>query len=400
MTTRSVKVTAAALFTALLSVPATAAESVGDALVDGTAHLDGRYRYETVDQNGLPETAQATTLRLRFGYTTGDYLGWKGMLEYEDVRAFPLDDYNSTKNGLTDYPVVADPEDTELNRAWVQYAWGDSGHARFGRQRIKLDNDRFVGNVGFRQNEQTFTGLTVNTAIGDNADLFYGHIEQVNRIFGAHHPNDALARTMITGELLNGQYDFGPLAVTGYGYLLEFDDAPQNSNQTLGLRLASNTGKNGPIYQAEFATQSDYRDGAAFIDADYMHGRVGWALSGHRFFAGYELLGGDGTYAFQTPLATLHAFNGWADKFLTTPATGLEDVYAGWSGSFGKWGVSARYHEFASDTGGLEYGSEVDLAVSRALGSRMNVKLELADYDAEQFATDTTKIWLSLGISL
>ncbi len=43
---------------------------------------------------------------------------------------------------------------------------------------------------------------------------------------------------------------------------------------------------------------------------------------------GYELLGSDdGVAAFQTPLATLHKFNGFADQFLVTPAGGLQDIY-------------------------------------------------------------------------
>ena len=47
------------------------------------------------------------------------------------------------------------------------------------------------------------------------------------------------------------------------------------------------------------------------------------------FKAGYEVLEGapTGGLAFVTPLATLHKFQGWADKFLATPASGIEDAY-------------------------------------------------------------------------
>ena len=31
--------------------------------------------------------------------------------------------------------------------------------------------------------------------------------------------------------------------------------------------------------------------------------------------------------SFQTLLATLHKFQGWADKFLTTPPNGIRDLY-------------------------------------------------------------------------
>ena len=45
--------------------------------------------------------------------------------------------------------------------------------------------------------------------------------------------------------------------------------------------------------------------------------RVGWE----------RLSGSEREGQFQTPLATLHAFNGWADKFLSTPVNGIEDLY-------------------------------------------------------------------------
>ena len=49
----------------------------------------------------------------------------------------------------------------------------------------------------------------------------------------------------------------------------------------------------------------------------------GWRIGG-----GYEVLGADDGAAltsFQTPLATLHKFQGWADKFLTTPPNGIRE---------------------------------------------------------------------------
>jgi hypothetical protein len=52
---------------------------------------------------------------------------------------------------MTGYPVIADPEDTELDQAYV--VWEGDGDAMFiGRQRINMANQRFIGAVGFRQN--------------------------------------------------------------------------------------------------------------------------------------------------------------------------------------------------------------------------------------------------------
>ena len=42
---------------------------------------------------------------------------------------------------------------------------------------------------------------------------------------------------------------------------------------------------------------------------------------------GIEYLEGNGTIGFSTPLATLHKFQGFADVFLTTPASGITDAY-------------------------------------------------------------------------
>jgi len=53
----------------------------------------------------------------------------------------------------------------------------------------------------------------------------------------------------------------------------------------------------------------------------------GALLAGLTGLVGYEVLEGNGAIGFATPLATLHAFNGWADMFLTTPANGLKDLY-------------------------------------------------------------------------
>ena len=74
--------------------------------------------------------------------------------------------YNSTRNGITDRPVVADPTGTDVNQALILYRGIDSTLIRAGRQRINLDNQRFVGAVGWRQNDQTYDGISLsNTSL-------------------------------------------------------------------------------------------------------------------------------------------------------------------------------------------------------------------------------------------
>ena len=64
---------------------------------------------------------------------------------------------------------------------------------------------------------------------------------------------------------------------------------------------------------------------------------------------GYELLGSDDSKSFSTPLATLHAFNGWADMFLATPATGLKDTYLSATTTLADIKLGAAYHDFRAD---------------------------------------------------
>src|SRR5690606_12592617 len=78
------------------------------------------------------------------------------------------------------------------------------------------------------------------------------------------------------------------------------------------------------LYSAEYALQK-----ADNFDASYLALEGGVLVQGVTLALGYESLGSDdGAYGFQTPLATKHAFNGWADKFLiSTPVDGLTDTY-------------------------------------------------------------------------
>jgi hypothetical protein len=147
-----------------LCCPAAATADVFGALAGGEVGLDSRHRIELVDEDGFSEDAEALTLRTRLNYRSGSWNGLDFLVEFSDVRAIGLDDYNAGAGATpdkTDFPVVADPEDTRVNHAWIGLQPGDALTVRLGRQRIKLDNDRFVGNVGWHQNEQTYDGGSI-----------------------------------------------------------------------------------------------------------------------------------------------------------------------------------------------------------------------------------------------
>jgi len=380
---------------AVLAQEVTEAQSLKEAVSEGKVGLDLRYRYEYVDQNDVSKEANASTLRTRLNFATAPYKGFGAFVEFDDVTEIGGGKYNDA-TGLpsahTDYAVVADPEGTEVNQAYLSYAGVPDTGLKFGRQRIIYDNARFIGNVGWRQNEQTFDGFTVNNTSLSDTTLNYAYIYNVNRIFGEDSPKGDIDTDT---HLVNLSYaGFGWVKITGYGYFLDFNDAPAGSNQTLGLRLTGEPAlgeRSNLVYALEYARQSDYADGQN-IGADYQLAELGINVSGVQLLGGYELLGADDS-AFQTPYATGHAFNGWSDKFLTTPADGLEDLYLQLSGSLFGVKLQAIYHDFSADQGSAHYGQELNLLAAKKFGD-VTLLGKYARYEEDELFAETDKLWL------
>ena len=91
---------------------------------------------------------------------------------------------------------------------------------------------------------------------------------------------------------------------------------------------------------------------------------------------------------------------GWADKFLTTPANGIEDLYA-WAGIKLPHNImlKAVYHEFEAENNGMDYGDEIDLLAVWKIDKHFKLLTKIADYSADDFATDTTKYILEVNFS-
>ena len=101
----------------------------------------------------------------------------------------------------------------------------------------------------------------------------------------------------------------------------------------------------------------------------------------------------------QTPLATLHAFQGWADQFLATPANGVEDLMATLSGGYKGFKLTGVYHDFNFEHVNGDIGHEWDAVLSRTFCDHYTVELKVADYIADNttFAKlDTLKAWASV----
>jgi hypothetical protein len=377
------------LLLAGVPIPSIADGDIAAAIRDGKTSLGLRYRYESVDQANTLKNASAPTLRTTLGLTSGTVAGWRGLLEFEDVAVVGGQAYNSGSNGRTQYSLVRDPVDTEVNQAYLDYAGLSDTLIRWGRQRIIIDNARFVGNVGWRQNEQTFDALTLTNDSVSKLGLSYSYVTNVNTIDGTNvDMSSSLVHLAYTG--------FSPLSVIAYGYFLDFTNTTGDS-KSLGIRATGETAIGEPIkalYTLEYAKQSEYADAPSTVDADYLFAEAG--VKGAAFMAsiGYEVLGGDGIYGFSTPLATKHAFNGWADIFLSTPVDGLKDAMLTVGGTVTGVKLEGVYHDFSADNGGANYGTEIDLLAVKKFGDHYTLGAKYANYSADSYAVDTRKYWV------
>lgn len=395
----------AGLALCLIPLPVLATD-LTDAFTKGKFLLDARYRFEDVDQTGLPQGAQAHTVRARVGYQTAAVQGLSLLAEMEGV-AHLNGAFNDSINGKTKRPLVTDPDGAELNRLQLDYSGLPGTQVTLGRQRINLDNQRFIGAVGFRQNEQTFDALRVVNKSIANVELNYALVTQVNRIFGNESPQGEYEGT---SHLLNAAITLAPVGkITGYAYFLDLNEQPLLTTRTVGARLAGKQtlGTVTLAYVGEYAHQTDYKHNPREIALDYLAGELTGSIGGTGLTIGIESLEGDGVRGFATPLATLHKFQGYADAFLTTPANGVVDTY-GKLGHDAKltWGsvtgLSAAlwYHDFEAERGGARQGSEWDAELALKFGPKITAGVKYADFDGRGALADRRKIWLSVDYVL
>ncbi|MSO97623.1 MAG: hypothetical protein EXR11_05305 [Rhodospirillaceae bacterium] len=387
-----------------LASAAATAEPFTDALKAGKASGDFRYRIEAVDQNGFARNAFASTLRSRVGYETGALNGFKALMEFEDIRPIGDDRFNSTTNRKVLLPTVADPKIAELNRAQISYTSEQFG-AVVGRQRINLDNQRFVGAVGFRQNEQTFDAARVNVTPSKEAAFTYAYVWQVNRVFGRDNP---LGRFKGDTHIFNGSYSFPIGKLSAYAYLLEPKPSNPNSSNTFGARFAGTRKINDGFsaqYAVEFANQHDAKANPVDYSLNHYLIEGGGIFGAASARAGYEVLEGNGRIGFATPLATLHAFQGFADVFLTTPTAGIKDLYAvadytfKFEAGLKSLRLAAWLHDYTRDFGSGSLGSEVNLVATAVVTDSVSAELKFADYNGGVFAASRQKVWASVTLT-
>jgi hypothetical protein len=397
--------------------------TISDAITKGTPILEARLRSENVDQDGIANEAEAVSLRTRFGWETAAWNNVKGLIEFEDVRQIGAEHFNvqvpgvaPSLNGQTSYPIVNDPDVTELNRA--QLTWTPSGNfsATLGRQRILIDDQRFVGNVGWRQDEQTFDGVRMDATLGKLKGT-YAYVNHVNRILGEARDWDS------ESHLLNVTYALAePLKLQGFVYGLDFANSAANSSLTQGVKASGKTwlGLYQVAYNAAYARQSDYRGNTAPFDLDYAGADIAATYDIYTVKLSYESLEGNGARGFTTPLATTHAFQGWADAWVAPAGNksfvdGIEDLNLSVNVKprfkftyLFNTDFTLRYHDFNDQLTGADLASEWDAQVTAAITTKLSAAVKYADFEREDTVplgttappASRNKLWFSLEYKL
>ena len=399
-------------------------KSIEDALKfgnGGAVKIDLNTRFENVNQDNVrnpllngapaarqPKTANAVTTRLRLGLLSPVFHGLQGYAEYQGVYAMDSD-YNSTRNGKTGYSTISDPYESELDQLWLSYAGIADTVIKGGRQVIQFDDQRFIGNVVWRQLQQTFDSALITNKSIKNLTINAGYIGRVK--------TTTTTTESVNAPILNVNYKLGDYGnMVGYGYWLDYTDPGANavyykSSQTYGLRL-TNYQKQGESfklndnfglqYTAEWSIQSNYQSNPNNYTVNRYNLMGGFTAYMFTFQGAMEQLDGVGKYnAFQTPLGTNFAFQGWADQFLVTPDNGIRDVFGTVTTSLDRGEVilTGVFHQFYDDTGNINYGKEWDFLASKKFGKHYTLLARYAYYNADQYSTDTQKIWMQGNIS-
>jgi hypothetical protein len=357
--------------------------------------VETRARYEWADAADTGPASEALTVRIRpsLEFTASPKINILG--EVEAIAALLPD----RRNGFLDPaggPAIADAQSLELNRLQIEWTPSEAIGITLGRQRISLDDERFIGTVDFRQNQQTYDALTAAWQLPGKSVLQAGYIWRVGRILGAEQP----------GGVFDSDSFYAHLAVpvpagqvSLYHYDLDLDDRIGGLVQlrTTGVAWRGRAFPRGLglFWDLAYARQHsgsrtpDYWRAGASIE----RGELGFSLRAER-------LGSDDGTAFQTPLATLHRFQGAVDLFLETPAQGVTDVEARatWRiGSLGlarATGLTVQFNRFNAASGserlGEEWGGEL---ATTLVDTRLS--LAAAHYRAASFGADTTRVWVT-----
>jgi len=362
-------------------------------------YLGLRYRDSTLHSDSFEKTGRAHTLRLQLGYLWAFTPHLAAYAEVTKVQPLFGRQYDDTTGRRTPYPAEPDPRSTELSSAWLGYDNGDVG-IRVGRQYLHLDNNRFFSPNYWRQNPQSFDGITTYVKLAEKTTLSYDWINQVNRTVGADFPDYTQRRWELDGHLIHLDQVLPLGQLTAYGYFVKNLTLAKNSVRTFGARWTgtaplADTGTNMG-WTLEGAHQNDYANNPAHFSLPYHLFELSYGLPAISGRLGEESLGGDGKTAFNIAYGSGHSFDGWVGVF-SIPAHGLRDRYAGLYGVLPWHSLTwlVTHHEFDPQSGGgARYGSETDVGVKAQVSTRFTLELQYGDYRADSFTVNQRKLWL------
>jgi len=388
----------ALLLASLALSEAAFADGINQIWQDSSLKWNFRYRIEQVQPDGPLEDALASTLRSRLTVNTGKWAlasnqSISALIEADHVAVIGGETYNNTVNGSSRYATIADPDGLDLNQAALLFKAGDSSQITLGRQRLNFGDQRFIGSVGWRQNEQTFDGIRLVQSFGSAVQLDLASLHNANRVFGPDGPNADLHGRF---NLAQANWTVKPEHVLqGYVYDFDFDSLVARSSSTRGFDYKG--AAQGFKWQLALANQQDAHQAPANYNVGYHRIELSYPISQVTIKGIVERLGSDGKVAFQTPFATLHAFNGFADMFLTTPTNGLREQAVQLAFPVLKAKATLSWHHFNSDYADIHYGNEVDASLAYELNSQWQILGKVAFYQADKYQADTTKYWLMLS---
>ncbi len=388
------------------TAPSPSASNNGN-LID-SIHFFGnaRLRYEYADIGGLSE-ADVGSLRAYLGIKTDSIYGFKFLVEGEYTWVLTDSNRYSPFPGFLNgtRSVIADPDNFELNRLQLSYeAESLDTIITVGRQHIKLVDERFVGSVPWRQNDQTFDAVVLENKSFENLTITYAYIDQVNRIFGENTPVSGLDHWDSDSHLVHLEYTgIEDNTLRAFAYLLDFKmSSAANSSNTYGLELQGkrelNSG-NKLAYLVTVATQEDAASNAMNYREYYYRAQAGIERDAYDYGVGTEVFTSDGKSSFRIPLGTNHKFNGFSDVFLTTPAKGLVDYYA-WIGTKALgFKHKLSLHKFHNESGGTDLGWEVDYVAARPIGENAKVVIKGAHLMGNGPQRDVTRASAEINYS-
>jgi Alginate export len=380
---------------------------LSESLADGHLLLEVRPRYAVITESIKPQKTAVWTVRSTLGWQTAPYHDlrltaqyiYTGFLGSGGVNTDPAQFFSSP------YPLLPDPPHSGINQFFADFTGLPSTRIRLGRQILRIDDQRFISDVDFRQTPQVFDGMTVvNTALPET-EIQFGEYRRMRTVLGGLNA----LRLHILHVAWN---PFPDHTLAAYGY---WHDQAATGAQTgfanNAQRIAGVHAEGGFavgdawrwMYYLAYARQNRIGEGDARIKASYNRIGVGLQSTGASTWGArldHEVKGSNGgIYGFQTPLTDYYAFNGWALQYTSTPPQGLRDTWLTLRWHIAKLECFIEAHRFRSDYGGLALGREFDASITYPFTNSLLLKLQHAQFragDAARVKNDVDKTWLML----